>query len=321
MTSTPLSAPVVSRSTESGSQDLAVEHGIHVAGHAIQLVDLRGVLVKLFHRDAAQIVHGLAGEVFFEHLGGRGGLGLERDVVRLAGLGHHGGARVHDGALEQAPGQWRRHHGADIARPGRLARDGHPAGVAAERRDVGVHPFQRFHRIQHREAAGALLLHARQRQKAHDVEPVGRRDHDDAFCGQFGEVELDFGIVAVAVAAAVVVDHDRQRARGRLRRGPDVEIKAVFAVLGVLRRIPVIFGVIESAGRIGAGELIAAVRPRRAFLDPGPRHHRLRRAPAVFTDRGCRERHRLVDGDAGDIGGGATDLAAFHRNGCIGGLR
>ena len=132
--------------------------------------------------------------------------------------------------------------------------------------------------------------------KAQQVEPVGRGHDDDALGGKFCGVELDLGVVAVAVAAAMVEHHHRKRAGGGFRRRPDVQIETVFAVLRILGRIPIEFVGVEGPGRIGVGELVAAVRPRRAVLYPGPRHHWLRRLPAVWRRSAARRTGSLCRG-------------------------
>jgi hypothetical protein len=70
------------------------------------------------------------------------------------------------------------------------------------------------------------------------------------------------------------VSKDRAEGKKYYRRQEWVQIEAVFAVLGIPGWIPIELVGVEGSGRIGAGELVAPVRPCDAF----PRDMALRRS-------------------------------------------
>jgi hypothetical protein len=168
--------------------------------------------------------------------------------------------------------------------------------VAAEVRDVALHPAQR----------GLLVLQAvvtrlavragqgRVGQEAERAEPVVDRDHGHAVCHQSG------GVVVIALAAhqraAVDPDHDRvaPAAGGR----EDVQVQAVLRHAGLAER---------------PGHLRAVRRELRRSAHARPARGRLRRLPPQRADRGCgvRDAQEFIDRPAGQaangpVGGGAT---------------
>ncbi len=158
--------------------------------------------------------------------------GREALAERLGGgegqLRHREGPALHDRPLEEPSGAARDHVGEDGQATGRLARDGHPLRVAAEPRDVLLHPAQRGLLIHQPVVAGRPSGRRRQRrmrQEAKGAEPVVDRDDNGAIRGQLGGVEVARGILRQA-AAVDPHEHGSGRAAPERRRG-HVEVEAV----------------------------------------------------------------------------------------------
>ena len=165
-----------------------------------------------------------------------GALGIVERYRRTARRREEGAALA-DRAMEQAARQRRRHQGADRLGARGLAGDGDLAGIAAERRDVALHPLQRGHQVEHAVIAGGvnrrLRRQFRMRQESKRIEPMIERDDDDALCRQIGPVIAGLGARTDDKAAAVDPHHDRHWRCGFQRRRPDVEVQAILA-----RRLP-----------------------------------------------------------------------------------
>ena len=152
----------------------------------------------------------------------------EADAVRL--LVRHrpraadAGAAVRDGALEESLRERRRGQAVHGARAGRLPGDRHAGRVAAERRDVVVHPSQRGNLIEQpvvaRRVVARLLVEIRVREKPEHADPVIEGDDDQALRGQSLAVVGRDRSGAFDVPAAIDVDEHRTL---RIRRAAGVQ--------------------------------------------------------------------------------------------------
>src|SRR5208282_5132996 len=110
--------------------------------------------------------------------------------------------------------------------------DGDAGRVAAEGRDVALDPFERGDQVAKGVVRGAVVFGAEERaeiKEAEDSEAVGNGHADDALAGELGAVVDGLEGVAGDIASAVDPDEDRERAFALGR--PDVEVKAVLAVV------------------------------------------------------------------------------------------
>jgi hypothetical protein len=213
----------------------------------------------------------------------------------MLGLGDRavpGAAALHDGALEEALRELRGEQDEHVLAAGRLSEDRDVRRVAAEGRDVGLHPLERGDLVERAEVARgvarvAALAQRRVPEPAERAEAVVERHHDHAMQGgQAAAVVEARG--ADGVAAAVDPDHHRQaRIGGRAAQGGRVDVERE-AVL-----------VTDQRARLGRGVAADAARELRAGGAEGERlapagrgQQRLGRAPAQLADR------RLGVGDA-----------------------
>ncbi len=152
---------------------------------------------------------------------GAGGRGRCQGVLAGAALG--------DGAAEQPGCARHRQQGDDAHRAGGLAGDGDAGRVAAEARDVVLHPLQGSDLVEQAGVGDAVA----EEQEPVGAEPVVDRDAHDAVAGEAGAVVLRDGAGAVGERAAVDPHQDRQAGVARVRC-PDVQIEAVLAADGGL---------------------------------------------------------------------------------------
>ena len=128
--------------------------------------------------------------------------------------------------------------------------------------------------------------------EAKDAEPVVQRNDDDALSGHARAVVARFGAVAGHEAAAVEVDEHRQRLIRRGRRGPYVEVEAVFA------------RVLAPKDHVVEDALLHALRAEAVGrADVLPTVHGLRRLPPEIADRRGGIRNALEQANAAGLGG------------------
>ena len=192
-------------------------------------------------------------------------------------------------------------------RAGRFAEHRHVAGVAAEGRDVALHPLQRHDGVEHAVVAGDLRLRFRRelgvREEAERAEAVVQRDDDGAFAREAVARVARLGARAAGEAAAVQPDHDGPAVVRRVGRRPDVQIEAVLA----RRRRGRAFG---PPGRA----LRAARRVLGGRADAGPLRDGLRCAPTIRADGWRRVRYSFEDPDLGARARGAGQRAGVDRH-------
>ena len=218
--------------------------------------------------------------------GGQPGPGGDRrgDVGGQRGREERTGHALRDGPAEQAGRVRHDQQGRDRAGPGRLAEDGHPVRVAAERGDVLPDPPQRRDLVQQ----PAVGRHAGQLGVALHADPVVEGDQDDVLLGQQRAVVAGQAGRARPVRAAVDPHHDRQSGRARVGR-EHVDGQPVVRV-GARR------GRGRRRRRVGGLRRRRAERLCVAGAVPGPRRAR-RREPQVARWR-LGERDAQEDGDA-----------------------
>ena len=210
-----------------------------------------------------------------------------------------------DGPVEQPLCLRNEHDRHDRAAAGRLPEDRHPAGIAAERRDVVADPLERRHHVQQAVVPGCAVRRlgrqGRVREEAEDVEAVVDGDHHRPVGGERHAVVDGGRSRAARVAAAVDPEQHRPRLT-RLARGPDVEEQAVL----VLGDVP--------------SPVLDADRPAlRRVAHAFPADDRLGRTPAQVADRG-RGVGDTLEGDDRVVasGDGAPDGPAGDHDGRIG---
>src|SRR5215469_6148048 len=123
------------------------------------------------------------------------------------------------------------------------------------------------------------------RKEAEDAEAIIDRNQHYALAREFLAVISVGDSAASRKAAAMNPDHDRKPVLRRLGRGPDIEIKAVFAERGK-------FGLVDRGGRVG--RLPAGVAELLGFAHAGPGSGRLRRLPAQIADRWSGKRNSAI---------------------------
>ena len=209
--------------------------------------------------------------------------------------------------MEQPPGDRRAAEHADDGRAGRLAEDREVVRVAAERRDVVLHPGEGGNGVEERLVAGRfaarLLGEFRVREEAECAEAIVEVDEHHALLRQVLAVVVRAVAASLGVGAAVDPDHDRPPLVRAVGVRPDVQEQAVLAGL---RRIGKVGGDIDRPPlrrgplQAGAGELLR-------LADPVPPDDRLRRAPAEIAHGWCSKRDALEGAhtrgkrDAGDL--------------------
>ena len=209
-----------------------------------------------------------------------------------------------DGAVEEPGGLRHQHDRHHRPAPGRLAEDGHAAGVAAERRDVVAHPLEARHHVEEPVVArGAVRRLGRQGgvgEKAEDVQAVVDGHHHRALGRQSGAV-VDGGRARAAGVAAAVDPVEHRQGLGRLRRRPHVQEEAVLALSDALP------------------PALDADRARLAGVaHPVPGHDRRRGTPAQLAYGRGRERDALERDDPVDRGFRPLDQAAGDRHRRVG---
>ena len=161
----------------------------------------------------------------------------------------------------------------------RLAHDGDVAGIAAERGDVLLDPFERCDLVEQtviaRYAVGRLRAQFRMRHPAQYPQPVVDRDEDDAALGEIASVIERLPTSAEQQPAAVNPDDD-----GRLlgmRGRPHIQEQTI---LTELRRIVGIDAVLGPGRRNAAGAELSRV------ARAGPAGRGNGRGPSFVADRG-----------------------------------
>ncbi len=235
--------------------------------------------------------------------GGQPGPGRDRpgDVGGQRGREERAGHALRDGPAKQAGRVRHDQQGRDRAGPGRLAEDGDPVRVTAERGDVLPDPAQRRDLVQQ----PAVGRHAGQLGVALHADPVVEGDQDHALAGQRCAVVAGQAGRARPVRAAVDPHHDRQSGRARVGR-EHVDGQPVVRV-GAHR------------GRGRRGHRVGGLRRRRAehrrIPHPVPAPRRARRGEPQVADGRLGERDTQEDGDAccaccACCGAAAADQAA-----------
>ena len=194
-------------------------------------------------------------------------------------------------------GQQRGHDAA----AGRLAEQGDPAGIAAERRDVVAHPGQCGQHVAQasvgREAPGVVEgADLEESERAEAV--VHRDDHDVAEGGQRAAVIQRLARRTQDVGTAVHPHHHGFAVAGfGARRRPDVEGQEVLALRGAEVERDLRVGRLRAHGSDAAGV--------ERFL---PRLGRFGGPPAQLPDGGSRVRNRLpgLDDSVIDAADGST---------------
>ncbi len=176
--------------------------------------------------------------------------------------------------MEQALRRRHGHQGRDFPRAAGFAEDGYIARVAAEARNVGPHPLQRRHAVEHAGVARkGLAAHRGQVQEAEDVQAVVDGHHHNALMRrQRGPVVPGRRAAPHDVAAAVEPDHHRQP--GLERWGPYVQGQTVLALRVERLRTPFLDD--DREGRLWADPPEAG-----GLQHAGPRLARSRRLEAV----------------------------------------
>ena len=198
-------------------------------------------------------------------------------------------AGLRDGAHEQALGRGAGDQHLHGDRTGALAEHRHPPGIAAEGRDVPLHPLQRrdlVHQpiVAQPPAVGVLRAQRRMGKVAQAAQAVVDRHHHDAAPGQSRAVVERHAAGTARERATVDEHHHRLAPRLRLHRPVDVEKQAVLADRTDL-----------GPGLVPQVRLLAGRPERRRRPDAGPGRHRLRRAPAIGAAGGRGERDALED--------------------------
>ena len=164
------------------------------------------------------------------------------EAFSRGGRGEGQVAALDDRAVEEPACRWRQQQGEHVRPASRLAEHRHVSGVAAERRRVVAHPFERAHLVERTEVARAVEIARPGVAQRRMPEPpegseavVDRHDHHVLARRQVPAVE-EAGMTD-DVAAAVDPDHHRQ-APGARRRGARRVHVQVEAVLGAGRRAP-----------------------------------------------------------------------------------
>ena len=265
------------------------EDGVHLVGQD-PAIDVDAAAKRLdcedlFRRHGPQRLQRVGADSGRERTAATLGVGEPRIARELtAALCNH--------ALEQSCRQRRRLNDVDAPRAGRLAEDRHLAGVAAERGDVVLHPFQRGDVIEDGVVARRMLRRFSGQfgvgQEPERAQPVVRGHDDDTLACERGAVVGVVGTGTAGPGSSVNPHHHRTLVAGT-RRGPDIEEQAVLAGRGGRGRVR----------RSGWVRRLHALRTKGVGpLHPSPRDDRLRRLPAQIADRRRRERNTLEDAHA-----------------------
>ena len=197
-------------------------------------------------------VHGLARGHDRLHRGGleRGGsprvVGVDAQLAEEAArhlLGPRGavharrGGGLRDRAVEQPPRGRRREEGGDQPGARRLAEHRDPVGVAAEGRDVALHPAQREQHVLEGEVAveAGVGQRAREVEEAEGTQTVVHRDHDDPARRHHRRgVVQGLARRSERIRAAVQPHHDRPAGLRGVGRRPHVQRQAVLVLHGLV---------------------------------------------------------------------------------------
>ena len=217
------------------------------------------------------------------------------DLAAHIGIEDH---RAHDHRVPEQPlvvpaGQLAHHAAAAGALPG----DGHLVRIAAECRDIPLHPSQARLLIQVAEVRRRFRLlpaDLRMGQEAQRTDPVVHRDHHDAPAGDALPVKLHFRGVAALQPAAEEPDQYRHLFAGLFGLRPYVQIQAVLAHgdLRIHMPLPAVDVVAQPGDPLHRNRREAGAVPH-----AGPVLTGLRRPPAVPTRRRRGERDPLESRD------------------------
>ena len=135
--------------------------------------------------------------------------------------------------MEQSLALGRPDHGRDHDGSRRFTGDGHPPRIAAEGRDILLHPSERRLQVHHSVIARGVMRRLsrqfRMREKAEHAQPVVVGHHHRALPRQLLSVVARLG-AGPSREPSAVGPHDHGQAIGRrFRRGPDVEVQAILA--------------------------------------------------------------------------------------------
>jgi hypothetical protein len=192
--------------------------------------------------------------------------------------------------MEQAFGDRRAEQPADHGGAGGLAEDRDVVRIAAERRDVLLHPLQHGDRVTERlvarRVAARLLRQLRVREEAERAEAVVEVDEDDSLLGEVLTVVVRAVAAAFAVGTAEDPDHHRTPLVGAIGGSPQVEVETVFAGL---RRVGQVDGDVLVRQAVRLRGLDADIAERVGVADTFPPGGRLRQLPAQLADGRCSE--------------------------------
>ena len=210
-----------------------------------------------------------------------------------------GRAAFHNRLLEQSFGLGAGKQQRNVLRARGLAEYRHVAGIAAECGNVRLHPFEcgdLVHQAVITRRPALLLRQPAMRQKAEHAEPILDRHQHHALVGN---ARLDSPSAAACIITTAM-NPNHHRALTRQRRRADVERQTILPGIAVIMRVPLI--VVLDARR----------RLMRGIADALPRHHRLRRAPAILAGRRCRKGNALEDQRLDILAGSSLDHAAGY---------
>ena len=139
-------------------------------------------------------------------------------------------AALQDRLMEQLPRPRIEHQPPDRRRPGRLPGQSHPAGIAAEPRDVVAHPSQRQRLIQRAQIARA---HPRQMKIAQRPQPVVDADHHDIALARQSPAVIPVERPRPADPRPAMQPHQHRPRPSIRRRGPYRQGQAILALLPV----------------------------------------------------------------------------------------
>src|SRR6185437_658739 len=160
---------------------------------------------------------------------------------------------------------------------GRLARDRHCMGVAAEGGDIALHPFKRGNLVHisviAQQAALALLRQRRKTKESEPPQPIVETDEDHSLARKLCSVKARKR-ASTDNPRASIDPHQHRQVLPAVLRNPDIRIQAIFrGRIGELRR-----------------KLHAVVAKGSCLADPAPFGRGLRRTPTQLAHRRRRER-------------------------------
>ncbi len=151
--------------------------------------------------------------------------------VLLGGHPQHRRRTLHDGAVEQAARPRHREQRCDLRSAPRLSEQRDATGVAAEHRDVVVHPLQGGDDVEQAGITGVgVLVVIAEVQMAEDIEAVVEGNQDNTTPREVGPVESGAAGRSERETAAVQMHHDGQSIVCGETRREDVEDQAVLAL-------------------------------------------------------------------------------------------